>query len=125
MVQQQSTPQPAVDLPSDQLNQVQGLSVDAARGIVTVHNDSDFTLQSVDFAINLYSASGVYLHSYRFHAVAHSQCEPSSQGYLSFTPFDNDQLMNTFHGYFPKGQVEHRISVGNQTVNRRPNPNDV
>ncbi len=98
------TPEQAVDLPSDQLNQVQGLSVDAARGIVTVHNDSDFTLQSVDFVINLYSASGVYLHSYRFHAVAHSQCEPSSQGYLSFTPFDNDQLMNTFHGYFPKEQ---------------------
>lgn len=95
------TPEQAVNLPSDQLNQVQGLSVDAAQGLVAIHNDSDFRLMSVDFAINLYSASGAYLNSYHFHATTQSPCEPHSQGGFLFTPFDNAQVMSVFRDRYP------------------------
>jgi hypothetical protein len=96
------TPEQIVDLPSDQFNQVQGLSVNDARGFVTIHNESDFRLQSVDFVINITNTEGAPQHSYRFHAVAQSPCEPHTQGNFSFTPFNNAQLMESTNNVSPR-----------------------
>ena len=95
------TPKPPdVELSPGDLKLVQGLAVNDKDGFVSVHNNSTWTLTSVDFVVEVYDDGGFTPEkrmTYRYHAVNASGSPPYATSRFTFTPFDNDAIVKGLH----------------------------
>ncbi len=95
---------PDVEVSADDLKLVQGLAVKDKDGFISVHNNSTWTLTSVDFVIEVYDTGGFNPQRRkmdRYHAVNSSGSSPYATSHFTFAPFDNDEIVKALHIQYP------------------------
>ncbi len=117
-----SVPQPPqplpVRLPDEALRLVKGISVNDKQGILNVHNDSGWTVTSIDFTIVISEEVNRAKHqsfTYKANVESFTVCSPYTNGRFSFQPFDNDALVKGLHYYSPRVDWEITSASGLRT----------
>ena len=96
-------PKPAdVELSPDDLKLVEGLAVKDNEGFVSVHNNSTWTLTSVDFVVEVHDEiNSAKRKTFRYHATNEAGAAPYVASRFRFTPFDNDAIIKGLRFYQP------------------------
>ena len=90
-----------VQLPEKELRSIKGLSVNDKQGFLSIHNESTWTLTSVDFAITVFENRlnlPAKRQTFRYTAIRKNNDEgrPNADSRFSCSPFDSDSLGTGF-----------------------------